>query len=530
VQPSEQVDPEPVETEWVDVVVVGAGVSGIGTAWHLQDALPDVTFTVLEARDAIGGTWDLFRYPGVRSDSDVQTYAYAFKPWTSSETLASGDAILRYLDETLDEYGLREHLRLGHRVLRIEWSSEESCWTVDAERTEAGSGTPVPVRLRCSWVVATTGYYRYDHGYTPDFAGLDRYEGEFVHAQECPSDLDVAGKHVAVIGSGATAATLIPALAARGARVTMVQRSPSYYASLPRQDPIAEVFRKHLPPGRAQQWTRAKNQATVALFYRLCQWQPDVMRRVLVRDVRRRLPDGFDVARHFTPSYGPWDQRVCIVPGGDLFAAISDGSVDVVTGVIDTFTEHGLRLTTGEEVDADVVIAATGLEVLALGNIDVVVDGEVMPPGARLVYKSVMLSDVPNLAYVFGYANASWTLKVDLAAAWIARAIGFMRRTGATKAVAVAPDDEMPTRPMLDLAAGYVQRAEGRFPRQGTGVWSVPSYRTDERRLTKDPIDDGILQFSYAAPRRPHRARRRASPRTPDDVRAPGRGLAPEGS
>ena len=492
-EPSEQGHPE-----WVDVVVIGAGVSGIGTAWHLQDALPELSFTVLEGRDAIGGTWDLFRFPGVRSDSDVQTYAYAFKPWTSSETLASGDAILRYLDETVDEYGLRAHLRLGHRVRRIEWSSEQSCWTVDAERTDADTGSSEPVRLRCSWVVATTGYYRYDHGHTPDFTGLDRYPGEFVHAQECPSDLEVVGRRVAVIGSGATAATVIPALAERGAHVTMVQRSPSYYASLPRQDPIAELFRKHLPPARAQRWTRAKNQATVALFYRLCQWQPDVMKRVLVHDVGRRLPDGFDVARHFTPSYGPWDQRVCIVPGGDLFQAISAGDVDVVTGEIETFTEHGLRLETGEEIEADVVIAATGLEVLALGNVEVVVDGEVMPPGTRLVYKSVMLSDVPNLAYVFGYANASWTLKVDLAATWIARAIAHMRRTGATKVVAAAPVDDMPTRPMLDLASGYITRAEGRFPRQGTGAWSVPSYRTDERRLTKDPIDDGILQFSTA--------------------------------
>jgi cation diffusion facilitator CzcD-associated flavoprotein CzcO len=480
------------DAEWVDVVVVGAGVSGIGTAWHLQDAVPELTFTVLEGRDAIGGTWDLFRFPGVRSDSDVQTYAYAFKPWNSPDTLASGDAILRYLDETVDEFGLRDHIRLHHRVRRIEWSSDDACWTVDAERTDTGEH----VRLRCSWVVATTGYYRYDHGHTPDFAGLDRYEGQFVHAQECPSDLDVNGRRVAVIGSGATAATLIPALAEGGAHVTMVQRSPSYYASLPRQDPIADAFRRHLSPARAQRWTRAKNQATVALFYRLCQWQPDVMKRVLVHDAARRLPDGYDVARHFTPSYGPWDQRVCIVPGGDLFDAISNGSVDVVTGCIDTFTERGLQLETGEEIDADVVIAATGLEVLALGEMEVVVDREVMPPGARLVYKSVMLSDVPNLAYVFGYANASWTLKVDLAATWIARAIAYMRRTGATKAVASAPVDDMPTRPMLDLAAGYVMRAEGRFPRQGTGAWSVPSYRTDERRLTKDPIDDGVLQFS----------------------------------
>jgi monooxygenase len=482
------------QAEWVDVVVVGAGISGIGTAVHLQDARPGVTFTVLEARDAVGGTWDLFRFPGIRSDSDVQTYAYAFKPWPSPETLASGDAILGYLDETIEQYGLAEHLRLGHRVNRIEWSSADACWTVDAERTATGE----PVTVRCSWIVASTGYYRYDHGYTPDFAGLDRYRGTFLHAQACPSGLDVEGRRVAIIGSGATAATLIPALAERGAQVTMVQRSPSYYASLPRQDPIADAFRRHLSPERAQRWTRAKNQATVALFYRLCQWQPDAMKRVLVGDVRRRLPDGFDVARHFTPSYGPWDQRVCIVPGGDLFQAISDGAVDVVTGEMETFTDHGLRLVSGEQVEADLVIAATGLEVRALGDIDVVVDGALMLPGERLVYKSVMLSDVPNLAYVFGYANASWTLKVDLAATWITRLIAHMRTTGATKVVAPAPVDDMPTRPMLDLQAGYVMRAEGQLPRQGRGVWSVPSYRADARRLLREPVDDGGLRFSYS--------------------------------
>jgi cation diffusion facilitator CzcD-associated flavoprotein CzcO len=483
-----------VETEeWVDVVVVGAGVSGIGTAWHLQDALPDVSFTVLEARDAIGGTWDLFRYPGVRSDSDVQTYAYAFKPWTSPDTLASGDAILRYLDETLDEHGLREHVRLGHRVTRAEWSSAHSCWTIDVERADGAEAR----RLRCSWIVATTGYFRYDHGYTPAFTGLDRYTGSFFHAQECPADLGVDGKRVAVIGSGATAATLIPALVERGAHVTMVQRSPSYYASLPREDPIADLLRRLVSPVRAQRWTRAKNQATLALFYRLCRWRPELMKRLLVSDVRRRLPEGFDVDRHFTPSYGPWDQRVCIVPGGDLFDAVSAGRVDVVTGVIDTFTEGGLRLASGEVVDADVVIAATGLEVLALGDVDVVVDGNVMSAGSRVVYKSVMLSDVPNFAYVFGYTNASWTLKVDLAATWICRVIAYMRGTGATKVVAPSPGDAMPMRSMLDLQAGYLLRAGARMPRQGIGVWSVPkSYRADARRLLRDPVDDGVLQFS----------------------------------
>ena len=475
------------------MVVIGAGVSGIGAARHLRHELPDLSLTVLEARDAIGGTWDLFRYPGVGSDSDLQTYAYSWKPWTDPDTLADGDAILRYLDEAVDENDLRRHVRFGVRVRRVEWTSAESCWTVEAERIRTGE----PVRLRCWWVVAGTGYYRYDRGHLPEIADAERFQGIYTHAQDWPTDLEVDGARIAVIGSGATAATLIPALVDRGARVTMVQRSPSYYVSLPRRDPIADAIRRHLPAGRAYSWTRRKNQGTQALFYRLCRWRPDLMRRVLLRDVTRRLPDDYDVATHFTPTYAPWDQRMCIVPGGDLFRAISSGQADVVTGAIDSFTEHGIRMRSGDEVAADIVVAATGLEVLALGDVQVVVDGELMSAGERVVYKSVMLSDVPNFAYVFGYTNASWTLKVDLACAWLCRVIGHMRHTGTTKAV-VSPDEpDMPTRSMLDLAAGYLTRAADRIPRQGTGVWSVlKSYRADVRRLLHEPIDDGVLRFS----------------------------------
>jgi monooxygenase len=476
------------------VVVVGAGVSGIGAAWHLHRALPDLTFAVLEARDAIGGTWDRFRFPGVRSDSDLQTYAYSWKPWTDVDTLAEGDAILRYLDDAVDEFDLRRHLRFGHRVRRIAWSSSEACWEVDAVRVDTGE----PVHLRCWWIIAGTGYYRYDEGHLPEFAGLERFEGEYFHAQDWPAGLDVDGSRVVVIGSGATAATLVPALADRGAHVTMLQRSPSYYVSLPTHDPIADVLRRHLRPEHAYAWTRRKNQATQALFYRLCRWLPSLMRRVLVRDATRRLPDGYDVATHFTPTYAPWDQRMCVVPGGDLFRAISSGRAEVVTGAIDTFDDRGIRLVDGRDIEADVVVAATGLEVLALGDIEVVVDGEALLANERVIYKSVMLSDVPNFAYLFGYTNASWTLKVDLACAWVCRVIEHMRRTGATTVVARHDNPEMPTRSMFDLAAGYVQRAVDRIPRQGVGVWSVPkSYRIDARRLLRDPVDDGVLRFSH---------------------------------
>ena len=408
---------------------------------------------MLEARDAIGGTWDLFRYPGVRSDSDVQTYAYAWKPWTNDDTVADGDAILRYLDDAVDEHDLRRHVRFGHRVQRIEWSSADSCWTVDVERVDTGEA----VRIRCWWIVAGTGYFRYDQGHLPEFAGVDRFQGPYFHAQEWPDDLDVDGARVVVIGSGATAATLIPALADRGAHVTMLQRSPSYYVSLPTQDPIADAFRRRLPPARALEWTRRKNQATQALFYRLCRWFPTAMRRLLVGDATRRLPDGYDVATHFTPgvrAVGPTDvhrPRRRSLPG-DLVGTRRRRHRTSST----RSPNDGIRLVSGEELDADVVIAATGLEVLALGDMQVVVDGEALAAGERVVYKSVMLSDVPNFAYVFGYTNASWTLKVDLACAWVCRVLAHMRRTGATKAV-VSPDDP-------DDADAFDARPRGRLP------------------------------------------------------------------
>ncbi len=475
------------------MIVVGAGLSGIDAAWHLRHTLPDTTFTILESRDAIGGTWDVFRFPGIRSDSDVHTYGFGFKPWTEDSTVADGASILDYLARTVDENDLRRNIRFGHRVLRISWSSAESCWNVQAERTDTGER----VVLRSRWVFATTGYFRYDRGYQPEFPGVERFTGDLVHPQQWPEDLDVGGKRIVVVGSGATAATLVPALAERGAQVTMLQRSPSYYLSLPQQDPIANLMYRHLSPERAYAWTRVKNERTQALFYRLSRRQPAIVKRLLLRDVARRLPDGYDVARHFTPAYDPWDQRVCLTPGGDLFRAISSGRAAVVTDTIDTFTEHGIRLTSGEELDADVVVSATGLDLLALGAMEIEVDGTPMPPGERLVYKSVMLSDVPNFAFVFGYTNASWTLKADLVCEWVCRCIAHMDRAGVTTAVAHPDDPSMPTRPMLEFDAGYVQRALDRFPRQGTGVWSVPmSYRADERRLRHDEIDDGVLQLT----------------------------------
>ena len=478
-----------------DVIIVGAGISGIGMAWHLRQSLPQKSFAVLEAREGLGGTWDLFRYPGIRSDSDLHTYGFGFEPWTDDDSIASGDKIMQYLHRTVDEHDLARDIRFGVSVDGIEWSSVEQRWTVHA----CDLRTEDPVTYSCSWVLATTGYFRYDHGHEPDFPGVEQYRGELVHPQHWPEDLDVAGKRVVVIGSGATAVTLVPALADLGARVTMLQRSPTYYMPLPRQDPLAKLACRVLPTERAYAWTRAKNRRTADTFYRLCRSRPEMMRRWLVDTAAKRLPEGYDVETHFTPRYGPWDQRVCFVPDGDFFRAIRDDGVEVVTDTVDTFTERGLRLASGAELEADVVVSATGLQLLALGGIDTVVDGEHLHPRDRLVYKSVMLSDVPNFAFVFGYTNASWTLKVDLVCEWVCRCLAYMDRCGFAEAVAVNDDPAMPTKPMLELDAGYVRRAVDDFPKQGTGPWSVEMhYERDRQRLRRDPVDDGVLHFSRA--------------------------------
>ena len=479
------------------MIIVGAGLSGIGAAWHLRHALPHKSFTMLEARDEIGGTWDLFRYPGIRSDSDLHTYGFAFKPWTDDDAIADGPSILRYLDETVEESGLRPHIRFGHRVVRASWSTADACWTVEAQRTDTGE----TVVMQSAWLFATTGYFRYDHGHQPELPGIERFGGTVVHPQAWPDGLDYAGKRVVVVGSGATAVTLIPAMAGTATHVTMLQRSPTYYITLPQQDALANLARRFLSPERAYAWTRRKNVTSQAFFYRLSRRRPNLVKRMLVRNVAKQLPEGYDVARHFTPTYDPWDQRVCLTPGGDLFRAISSGAASVVTDTIDTFTERGIRLSSGDEIEADIVVTATGLELLALGGMDVEVDGRTMEVGERLVYKSTMLSDVPNFAFVFGYTNASWTLKVDLVCEWVCRCIAFMDRNGYVSAVPVNRDPAMATGPMLEFGAGYVQRALDRFPRQGAGPWAVSmSYAADARRLRDGDIDDGVLQLTRQEP------------------------------
>jgi monooxygenase len=483
--------------EHLDVLIVGAGLSGIGAAHYLRARCPWASWAIFEARDAIGGTWDLFRYPGVRSDSDMFTLGYAFRPWSGDQAIADGASILAYIRETAARDGTDQRTRFNTRVVAASWSTDEARWRVTAQRTDTGE----VVEVSCGFIVGCTGYYRYDHGYQPDFPGLDRFGGTIVHPQAWPRDLDYAGRRVLVVGSGATAVTLVPALAQTAAHVTMVQRSPGYIAALPARDPIAAAVQRALPErysGPALRWFKA---LITQAFFRLSRGRPELVKRMLSRQLVRQLPDGYDVAAHFTPRYNPWDQRFCIAPDGDLFAAIRNGTVSVVTDHIDTFTEQGLRLRSGAELEADIIVTATGLELLFAGGIELSVDGEVVDPAAKLTYRGMMLEGVPNLAIAVGYTNASWTLKCDLTCGYVCRLLNHMRAVGMRQAMPVNRAPVTSTRPLLDLTSGYIQRSAHRFPRQGTRFpWQVnQSYLRDYRALKLRGVKDGAMVFSSPA-------------------------------
>jgi cation diffusion facilitator CzcD-associated flavoprotein CzcO len=481
----------------VDVLIVGAGISGIGAAYHLSTKRPGTTFAVLETRHAIGGTWDLFRFPGIRSDSDLHTFGFGFKPWTHENAIAGADAILDYLRETVAENDLAPSIRFGHRVLSASFSSATARWTVTAQQVDTGD----VVELTARFLFSGTGYYDYEAGYTPEFEGVEDFRGVVVHPQHWPEDLEYAGKRVVVIGSGATAVTLIPALAAKGAHVTMLQRSPSYVLSLPTKDPIANALNRLLGPDRAYPITRRKNIAIQRGIYRAARRWPHAVRRLLMADVRRRLPRGYDVDTHFGPRYDPWDQRLCVVPDGDLFQTIRRGGADVVTDHIERFTADGLRLASGRELAADIVVTATGLNLLPLGGIDLVVDGETVDLPATTVYKSMMLSDVPNFVFAIGYTNASWTLKVDLVCEHFCRLLDHMDAHGQDTVVPYCDEPGMERRPLLDLTSGYVQRAIARFPKSGThGPWETAmAYEKDVERLRHGAVEDPALRFGSSA-------------------------------
>ncbi len=491
------------DTEWVDVLVVGAGISGIDAGYHLQTYCPNRSYAILEGRPRLGGTWDLFRFPGVRSDSDMHTLAFGFKAWTGSKAIADGPAILDYLDDTARQFGIDRHIRYRHRVVRAAWSTQDEAWTVDVDHDGE------PVRFRCRFLFMCSGYFSYREGHAPEFPGRDRFRGPIVHPQEWPDDLDVAGKEVAVIGSGATAVTIVPALTRQGARVTMVQRSPTYVVARPAVDAIADALRRVLPERVAYDLTRRKNIALQQLVYRQSRIRPDRLKARLLAMVRKELGPDYDVGTHFTPAYGPWDQRLCLVPDGDLFEAIRAGSATVVTDRIVTFTETGLELASGATVGADVIVTATGLALVTLGEVEFAVDGEPVDFSHRFSYKGLAYSDVPNLASSFGYINASWTLRADLTCRYVCRLLEHMEETGTVQCTPrLRPSERaMAERPFVeDFSSGYIQRVVHLLPKQGDrDPWRHPqNYTLDKKLLLKSPVDDGVMQFTgRAAPTRP---------------------------
>jgi cation diffusion facilitator CzcD-associated flavoprotein CzcO len=488
---------EPIEH--VDVLIAGAGISGIGAAYHLGERCPGKSYTILEARDDLGGTWDLFRYPGIRSDSDMHTLGYRFKPWTAAKAIADGDSILDYVRQTAHENGIEEKIRFNHRVVRAEWSTADSRWTVEAQGTDSGES----VQLTCSYLWTCTGYYRYDEGYTPQFEGTERFAGRIVHPQHWPEDLDYAGKRVVVIGSGATAVTLVPAMAGEAKRVTMLQRSPTYIVSLPGEDPIARAVRRVLPVKAAYALIRWKNVLIQMATFQLSRRRPSFVKKLIRKGNERSLPAGYDIDTHFKPRYNPWDQRMCLVPDGDLFASIRSGRAEVVTDRIQTFTESGLKLESGAELEADVIVTATGLNLLFLGGMQLAVDGEDVDVSERMTYKGMMLSGVPNFALTLGYTNASWTLKADLTSEYVCRVLNHMDANGYTQFMAEIDDPSVTPEPVLDFNSGYVLRSLDQLPKQGSKEpWRLrQNYVFDIQSIRRGAIDDGTMKFSGPARR-----------------------------
>ena len=502
-------------SEHLDVLIVGAGLSGIGAGYHLQARCPGTTYAILEARDRSGGTWDLFRYPGVRSDSDMHTLGYAFQPWKDPQAIADGPSILSYVRETAAEHGIDRRIRFNHRVLAAHWSTAEARWSVEVERTDTGERA----LLSCGFLFFCSGYYRYDRAFAPEFPGAEDFSGRIIHPQFWPEDLDYSGQRVVVIGSGATAVTLVPAMAERAAHVTMLQRSPSYVVSLPARDELAVRLRRILGVRLGYQLIRWRNVLVQLLSFQLSRRRPQLMKKLIRRGIERELPPGYDIDTHFNPSYNPWDQRLCLVPDGDLFTAISEGRADIVTGRIDRFTATGIRLASGDELDADIIVTATGLELVPLGGVRLTVDERPVELPATLGYKGMVLSGVPNLATAFGYTNASWTLKCDLTCQYVCRLINHMRNHGYDYCVAQNDDPSVAPEPFIDFNSGYVLRALDKFPKQGSKrPWRLhQNYALDIVGLRFASLDDGVLRFRRASEKRDRQADDHDGRRTPDD-------------
>lgn len=479
--------------EQIDVLIVGAGLSGIAAAYYLQTRCPDKAYAILEGRAASGGTWDLFRYPGVRSDSDMYTLGYSFRPWKAAKAIADGPSILTYVRETAAAYGIDKKIRFHHRVRRAEWSTPDARWTVEVVQ---GPEEKI-VHLTCNFLLMCSGYYKYAQGYTPTWPGIDQFAGRIVHPQQWPADLDYAGKRVVVIGSGATAVTLVPAMAAQAAHVTMLQRSPSYVVAMPAQDPFADRVRRYFPEHLAHRLVRWKNVLTGIYFYNIARRQPKLAKKSILQGVRHHLGPEYDVDTHFTPRYNPWDQRMCLVPDGDLFAAIKAGKAAVVTDQIARFTEHGIELQSGEEVAADIIVAATGLVMQLMGGMQLSVDGTPVDLADTLSYKGMMYSELPNLASVFGYTNASWTLKCELTCQYVCRLLNYMDRHGVRQCTPRRRDASSAEEPLLNFTSGYVQRALPMLPSQGAKrPWKLyQNYVLDLLSLRLGRLDDGTMEF-----------------------------------
>ena len=484
--------------EQVDTLIVGAGLSGIGSAVHLRQGLPQQSVLILEARERLGGTWDLFRYPGIRSDSDMHTLGYSFKPWTGAKAIADGPSILRYVQETAQEFGVLPLIRFGHKVVSANWDSAAARWRVVVKRL----ADDTEFQVQCGFLLMCSGYYNYEHGYTPTFPGMDSFSGKVVHPQHWPQDLDYCDQQVVVIGSGATAMTLVPEMAKRAAQVTLLQRTPTYVVARPSRDAIGDALRRVLPPKLAYALTRWKNVLTGLFYFTLARRNPELAKARILEGAAQALPAGYPVDPHFTPTYKPWDQRICLVPDADLFAAISGGRARMVTDTIEMIEPQGLRLHSGEFLRADVIVTATGLDLLGFGGMQIAVDGAPLKVSDCLSYKGMMLNGVPNFAYVFGYTNASWTLKSDLTGQYVVRLLRHMRRQGVESVMPQLKDATVQAEPWVDFSSGYFQRAIDRFPKQGSKKpWRLyQNYVRDLLALRWSALEDGVLQFGKARP------------------------------
>jgi len=479
---------EQLDREHCDVIIVGAGLSGVGAAYRLQTMCPGKTYAILEARDAVGGTWDLFRYPGIRSDSDMYTLSFPYRPWTNRKSIADGDDIRSYIEDAVDEYGIDKNIKFGHRVDRAAWSSEDARWTV----TSLVNGQEIT--QTASFLYLCSGYYSYNEAYQPEFAGLDSYEGQVIHPQFWPEDLDYAGKEVVIIGSGATAVTLIPSLAEKAKHVTMLQRSPTYILSQPAEDKLANVMRKVMPAKLAQRAIRRKN-ATLAIgLYMWCKRFPKLATKILIGQSKRQLPEGYDL-KNFTPSYNPWDQRLCLVPNGDLYKTIRRGEASITTDHIKSFTPTGIALESGEHLDADVVITATGLKVVAFGELSLTVDGKAIKANELHVYKGLMFSGMPNFAWCVGYTNASWTLRADLSTQYVCRYINHLDENGYAFGMPDPKGASGQPRPILDLTSGYVTRVADTLPQQGSNSpWTIrQNWLLDSRDMRRTDLEQDMV-------------------------------------